>query len=72
MIKNQLEKDGFAILTKITINGSPQLGGNDRDLTEFVRELKIEDGEEVVEFYIKTQQMLQEIMLQNYQNGQDK
>ena len=29
MIKNQLEKDGFAILAKIIVNGSPQLGGDD-------------------------------------------
>ena len=72
MIKNQLKKDGFAILTRIIINGSPQIGGDDRDLTEFVRELKIEDGEEVVEFYIKAQQILQDITLQNDQSGQDK
>ena len=72
MIKNQLEKDGFAILTKIIINGSPQFGGDDRDLTEFIRELKIEDGEEVVEFYINPQQMLQEITLQNDQSSHEK
>ena len=54
MIKNQLEKDSFEILTRIIINGSPQLGGDDRDLGEYVRGFIIEDGEELVEFYIKT------------------
>ena len=63
MIKNQLEKDGFKILTRIIINGSPHLGDDDRDLGEYVREPTIEDREKSVEFYLKTQQILQEITL---------
>ena len=45
LIKNQLKNVGFDILTKIIVKGSPQLGGEERDLTKYVDELAIKDGE---------------------------
>ena len=71
LIKNQLNKDGFEILTKIIINGSPQLGGDERDLTEYVNTLEICDGDEIVEYYFRAQEMYQEIKLQQDQSGQE-
>ena len=41
LTKNQLNKDGFYILTKIIIKGSPQLGGDQRDLVNYMKELQI-------------------------------
>ena len=41
LTKNQLNKDDFDILTKIVIKGSPQLGGDERDLVNYVKELKL-------------------------------
>ena len=35
---NQLNKDGFDILTKIIIKGSPPLGGDERDLLNYVKD----------------------------------
>ena len=40
LTKNQLNKDGFDILTKIIIKGSPQLGEDERDLVNYVKDLK--------------------------------
>ena len=40
LTRNQLNKDRFDILTKIIIKGSPQLGGDERDLVNYVKELK--------------------------------
>ena len=65
-------KDGFKILLNIIVNGSPQLGGEDRDLGDYVNTLNINDGEKLVEFYIRTERMKQEIYLQKDTSGQDK
>lgn len=58
MIKYQLENNGFAMLTKMIVNGSPQLDGDDQYLIEFIRDLKFEDEEEVVDVYIKRRRKL--------------
>ena len=70
LTKNQLQKDGFDILTRIIVTGSPQLGGAERDLTKYVEELVIKDGEELIEFYHRTKTMEYEISLQKDQTGQ--
>ena len=70
LTKNQLNKDGFDILTKIIIKGSPQLGGDERDLVNYMKELKIQDGEGLVEFYHRAKTMEYEIELQQDQTGQ--
>ena len=64
MTRNQLNKDGFDILTKIIIKGSPQLGGDERDLVNYVKDLKIQDEEELVEFYHRVKTIEYEIELQ--------
>ena len=70
LTKNKLEKDGFDILTRIILKGSPQLGGEERDLTIYVEGLAAQDGEELVEFYHRTKTMEYEISLQKDQTGQ--
>ena len=70
LTKNQLQKDGFDILTRIMVTGSPQLGGIERDLTKYVEELVIKEGEELIEFYHRTKEMEYEINLQKDQTGQ--
>ena len=70
LIKNQWNKDGFDILTNIIVNGSPQLGGDEMDLADYVKELQIQDGEELVEFYHRTKPMEYEIGLQRDKTGQ--
>ena len=72
LIANQLEQDGFKLLTTIITLGSPQLGGIERNLIKFVDNLKITDGEQLVEFYLRAKKMYQEITLQKDQTGQDK
>ena len=56
LTRNQLNKGGFDILTKIIIKGIPQLGGDERDLVQYVKDLKIQDGEKLVEFIIELKQ----------------
>ena len=70
MTKTQFNKDGFNILTKIIVKGSPQLGGKERDLAVYVEGLIIQDGEELVEFYDRAKTMEYEIGLQKDQIGQ--
>ena len=70
LTRNQLNKDGFNTLTKIIIKGSPQLGGDERDLVNYVRDLKIQDGEELVEFYRRVKTIEYEIELQQDNTGQ--
>ena len=70
LTKNQLNKDGFDILVKIIIKGSPQLGGDERDLVNYVKDLKIQDGEKLVEFYHRAKPMEYKIKLQQDQTGQ--
>ena len=64
LTRNQLNKDGFDILTKIIIKGSPPLGGDERDLVNCIKEFKIQNGEELVEFYHRVKTMEYEIELQ--------
>ena len=70
LTKNQLNKDGFDILNNIIIKGSSQLGGDERDLVNYMKELKIQDGEKLVEFYHRAKTMEYEIELQQDQTGQ--
>ena len=69
LMKNQLTKDGFNLLTKIIIKCSPQLGGDERELVNYVNELQIQDGEEIVEFYHRANKMECEIELQQDETG---
>ena len=46
------------------------MGGEFRDLQEYVKTLKINDGEPVVEYYLRALQMSQEINIQGDQTGQ--
>lgn len=64
LTKKQLNKDGFDILTKSITKRSPQLGGDERFLVNYVKELQIHDGEELVEFYHKAKTMEYKIKLQ--------
>ena len=72
LTKNQLNKDGFDILTTIITKGSPQLGGDERDLVYYVKELKIKDGEELVEFYYRAKIIEYEIEFQQDNIDQQK
>ena len=56
-----LEECGFIIFFKIIKELSPQLGGEFRDLQEYVKTLRINDGEPVLEFYLRAVKMSQEI-----------
>ena len=59
LTKNQLNKDGFDILTKIILKGSPQLGRDERDLASYVNEFIIQDGQDKANFCIEqTQQSM--------------
>ena len=70
MVKHQMEEDGFKLLTEIIISGSPQLGGEARDLIVYTSRLDYEDGEEMVNFYLKAMKMEQEIKLPYDCSGQ--
>ena len=41
LIENQLNKDGFKMITNSIVSGSPQLSGEEMDLTEYVSTLEI-------------------------------
>ena len=65
-----LDECGFEILSSIIKKLSPQLGGEFRDLQEYVKTLNINDGEPVVEYYLRALKMSQEINIQGDQTGQ--
>ena len=69
LTKNQLNKDGIDILAKIIIKGSPQLSGDEGDLVNYVKGLKIQDGEKLVEFYHRAKIMEYKIELQQNNTG---
>ena len=48
----------------------PQLGGDESNLADYLKELKIQDGDELVEFYHRAKAIEYEIRLQRYQTGQ--
>ena len=52
------------------MKGSPQLGGEERDLAIYVDDLKIQDAEELVEFYHSAKTIEYEIGLQKDQISQ--
>lgn len=70
LLSNKLERDGFHLLWLIISKNSPQLGGHDRDLQEFVKTLEVHDGEDVTEFYERALIMSNEINLQEDKTGQ--
>ena len=49
--ENVMSTYGFEILFAIIIKLSPQLGGHARDHVEYVKLLKISDGEPVLDYY---------------------
>ena len=69
--ENMLEECGFKVLFKIIKELSPQLGGEFRDLQEYVKTLKINDGEPVLEYYLRAVKMSQEINIQGDKTGQN-
>ena len=64
-------KCGFDLFITIVQTLSPQLGGVFCDLQDYVKSLKINDGEPVMEFYLRALQMSQEITLQQDKTGQN-
>ena len=68
--ENVMLDDGFKLLWAIVQNSSPQLGGDAHDLQRYVMSLALHDGEALLDFYIRTLQMLQEIKLQQDMTGQ--
>ena len=54
-------KCGFSMLIILVKKLSPQLGGVFRDLQDYVSLIKIIDGETVLDFYLRTLNMSQEI-----------
>ena len=69
LAENQMMEDGFQLLIKIVIKASPQLGGESRDLTEFVKSLTIINGEPLVEYYLRALKIQNEIKLQQDRTG---
>ena len=68
--ENVLSSCGFKTLFDVIIKLSPQLGGNARDLEEYVKSLKISDGEPVLDYYSRALTMYNEIELQQDTTGQ--
>ena len=62
---------GFKILFTIIKQLSPQLGGTFRDLYQYVNTLKINDGEPVIDFYLRALNISNEIQLQQDVTGQN-
>ena len=60
-----LEECEFKALFAIIKQLSPQLGGEFRDLQEFVKALKINDGGPVLDCYLRDLKMSQEINIQS-------
>ena len=52
LTRHLLNNDGFDILLNIIQKGSPQLGGDERDLSQYVDSFTVQDGEELMEFFI--------------------
>ena len=52
------------------IKGGPQFGGDERDLEDYVKELNIQDGKELTEFFHRAKVVEYEIGLENDQTGQ--
>ena len=69
--EQSLEKSGFTMMYEIIKSLSPQLGGEYRDMQQYVETLKIIDGEPVLEYYLRALRMSQEIQLQADNTGQN-
>ena len=69
--ENQMEEDGFLLLTKIVVKASPQLGGESRDLTDLIKSLTTNNGELLVDYYLRTLKMQAEIILQQDKTGKN-
>ena len=69
--ENQMEEDGFLLLTKIVVKASPQLGGESRDLTDLVKSLTTNNGELLVDYYLRTLKLQTEIKLQQDKTGKN-
>ena len=70
LLRQQTNEDGFAILMKKFQAGSPQLGGEARDLIQYVATLKIINGEKLVEYYTRAKEIEIEIAVQKDETGQ--
>ena len=68
--EQSVEQSGFKIIYEIIKSLSPQLGGEYRDMQQYVETLKISDGETVREYYLRTLRISQEIQLQADNIGQ--
>ena len=60
----KFKDDGFNILQNIVFTGSPQLGGEERDMYTYVNSLTIILDEYLMNFYYRSKTMEQEIKLQ--------
>ena len=69
--ENSMETCGFEMLSKIIKAMSPQLGGQYRDLQEYVDTLNISEGEPVLDYYLRALKMSQEIQTQKDKTGQN-
>ena len=56
LTRNQLNKDRFDILTQIIIKGSHQLGGDVRDLVNYVKKVKIKTEKSYLNFIMDLKQ----------------
>ena len=65
-----LEECGFKALFAIINQLSPHLGGEFRDIQEYVKAMKINDGEPVLEYYLRVLKMPQETNIQSDKTGQ--
>ena len=70
LLRKQTNEDGFAILMNIVQAGSPHLGGEARDLIQYVATLKVVNGERLVEYYTRAKEMEIEIAVQKDETGQ--
>ena len=69
--ENSMATCGFKMLFEIITSMSPQLGGQYRDLQQYVDTLVIADGEPVLEYYLRALKMSQEIQTQKDKTGQN-
>ena len=69
--ENSMATCGFKMLFEIITSMSPQLGGQYRDLQQYVDMLVIVDGEPVLEYYLRALKISQEIQKQKDKMGQN-
>ena len=69
LTRYKIDDDGFNILQKLVFTGRSQLGGEERNMYEFINTLTIIHAEYLVNLYHRAKTMEQEIILQQDKNG---